>query len=59
MGREYSFETAAGLLLILLGRIPTAGDTARWQDYTFEVVDMDDNRIDKILISPPRLREAA
>lgn len=57
LGREYSFETVAGLLLILLGRIPTPGDTARWQDYSFEVVDMDENRIDKILISPPRQQE--
>ncbi|GAB4409637.1 MAG: hemolysin family protein [Anaerolineae bacterium] len=54
LGREYSFETTAGLLLILLGHIPTPGETARWQDYTFEVVDMDEHRIDKILISPPR-----
>jgi putative hemolysin len=54
LGREYSFETAAGLLLILLGHIPTPGESARWQDYTFEVVDMDEHRIDKILILPPR-----
>lgn len=54
LGREYSFETTAGLLLILLGHIPTPGESARWQGYTFEVVDMDEHRIDKILILPPR-----
>lgn len=56
MAREYSFETMAGLLLALFGRIPAPGDTVRWHDYTFEVVDMDEWRIDKILILPVRLQ---
>jgi putative hemolysin len=54
LAHAHSFETSAGLLLTLLGRIPGAGDAARWQGYTFEVVDMDELRIDKILITPPR-----
>jgi putative hemolysin len=54
LARERGFETAAGLLLVLLGRIPTAGDTVEWQGYRFEVVDMDGQRIDKILVVPPR-----
>ena len=54
LARTHSFETTAGLLLTLLGRIPGTGDAARWQGYSFEVVDMDQLRIDKILISPPR-----
>ena len=54
LARERSFETAAGLLLVLLGRIPTVGDTVDWQGYRFEVVDMDGQRIDKILVVPPR-----
>jgi putative hemolysin len=52
--RRYGFETVAGLLLALLGRIPKIGDTASWRGYTFEVVDMDGQRVDKILIVPPR-----
>ncbi|HXV98096.1 MAG TPA: hemolysin family protein [Anaerolineae bacterium] len=52
--RRYGFETVAGLLLALLGRIPKIGDTASWRSYTFEVVDMDGQRVDKILIVPPR-----
>lgn len=48
--REQDFETVAGLLLVLLGRIPTVGDTVHWADYILEVVDMDGQRIDKILL---------
>jgi putative hemolysin len=54
LARERGFETAAGLLLVLLGRIPTVGDSVEWQGYRFEVVDMDGQRIDKILVVPPR-----
>jgi putative hemolysin len=54
LARERSFETAAGLLLVLLGRIPAVGDTVEWQGYRFEVIDMDGQRINKILIRPLR-----
>ncbi len=57
LARRYGFETVAGLLLALLGHIPQAGETVQWQGYTFEVVDMDGQRIDKVLITPPRLRQ--
>jgi putative hemolysin len=52
MAREHHFDTLAGLLLLLFGRIPSAGDDVAWQGHTFEVVDMDGNRIDKVLIRP-------
>lgn len=47
------FETLAGLVLTLLGRIPKAGERVTWQGYDFEVVDMDGRRIDKVLVVPP------
>jgi putative hemolysin len=53
--RPRDFETVAGFALALLGRIPAVGDTVDWHGYTFEVVDMDERRIDKILIQPPQL----
>jgi putative hemolysin len=34
-----------------LGRIPTEADYFDWDDYRFEVVDMDKNRIDKVLVA--------
>ena len=56
LARERDVETVAGLVLTLLGRLPTAGDTVQWQEHTFEVVDMDQLRIDKVLIHPPHVR---
>ena len=35
-----------------LGRIPSTGDRFVWDDLSFEVVDMDENRIDKMIIKP-------
>ncbi|MCX5937915.1 MAG: hypothetical protein NTW02_06870 [Cyanobium sp. LacPavin_0920_WC12_MAG_62_9] len=35
-----------------LKRIPTASDYFDWHDYRFEVMDMDGNRLDKILVTP-------
>ena len=52
---DANFETFAGFLLSLLGHIPTAGVKTVWNGYTFEVVDMDARRIDKILVRPPTL----
>jgi putative hemolysin len=44
------YATVSGLVLAELERIPTAGDTVRWQGLVIEVVDMDGRRIDKLLI---------
>lgn len=51
---QHGFETVAGFVLALLGRIPRVGESAAWGSYTFEVVDMDGRRIDKILIREVR-----
>jgi putative hemolysin len=45
------YDTVAGLVLDRMGTIPRAGDTCRWEDCAFEVLDMDGNRIDKILVT--------
>lgn len=44
------FQTLAGFILHHLGRIPETGDVLFWHGLRFEVVDMDGNRIDKVLI---------
>lgn len=46
-----TINTVAGLVLLKLGHVPTAGEKIHWKDYDFEVVDMDSNRIDKILVT--------
>lgn len=48
-----AFETVAGFVLSVMGRIPNVGDKAEWEGYTIEVMDMDQRRIDKVLIVPP------
>jgi putative hemolysin len=45
------FDTIAGYLLSMIGRIPHAGEYVVVQDWRLEVIDMDGLRIDKILIS--------
>jgi putative hemolysin len=45
------YETVAGLVLDRMGSIPRAGDICRWDGIRFEVMDMDGNRIDKLLVS--------
>jgi putative hemolysin len=35
-----------------LSRIPTAADAVEWDGWRFEVVDMDGNRVDKVLATP-------
>jgi len=47
---EHDFDTLAGFILHQLERIPATGDTLNWKDFSFEVVDMDRNRIDKVLV---------
>lgn len=46
-----TINTAAGLVLLKLGHMPTTGEKIHWKDYDFEVMDMDGNRIDKILVT--------
>ena len=49
---ETDFQTLGGFVMTRLNRLPRAGDTFAWGDYRFEVVDMDGNRVDKVLIQP-------
>lgn len=47
---EQEFDTLAGFILHKLERIPHTGDKMDWQGFRFEVVDMDAQRIDKVLV---------
>jgi len=47
---EDEFHTLAGFILHLAGELPGTGDSYEYQGYKFTVVDMDGNRIDKLLI---------
>ncbi len=44
-------NTVAGFIMHKLGRIPVEADHFDWDGYRIEVVDMDKNRIDKVLVA--------
>ncbi|MFC5463004.1 hemolysin family protein [Massilia niabensis] len=46
-----AYHTLAGFMLYQLGYIPRAADVVSWEEYRFEVVDMDGNRIDRLLVT--------
>ena len=48
---EQEFDTLAGFILHRLERIPKTGDKMEWRGFTFEIVDMDSHRIDKVLVT--------
>ncbi|HSX62319.1 MAG TPA: hemolysin family protein [Tahibacter sp.] len=48
---DHDFRTAAGMVMAQFGRIPQVGESFRWRDLRFEVVDLDGPRIDKLLIA--------
>jgi putative hemolysin len=48
------YETLGGFVMMQMERVPHAGDRFEWSGFTFEVVDMDGLRVDKILLVPPR-----
>lgn len=43
------YHTLSGMIMWLVGRLPRTGDVTEWQGWMLEVVDLDGNRIDKVL----------
>ena len=50
---EHEFDTVAGFVLHELERIPHTGDSFEWRGFSFEIIDMDGQRIDKLLVKIP------
>lgn len=48
---EQEFDTLAGFVLHELEDIPKPGEHFSWKDFSFEIMDMDGQRIDKILVT--------
>lgn len=44
------YQTLGGFVIYSLGRLPAASDHFTWSNWRFEVVDMDGNRVDKVLV---------
>lgn len=47
---ENDYNTISGLLLELFEHVPATGEKVEWGPFSFEIVDMDSARIDKILV---------
>lgn len=52
-----AYQTTAGFVLARLERVPVEGDRFEWHGFSFEVIDMDGRRVDKVLVT--RLPAAA
>ena len=46
------YNTLAGMVMLLLGRLPKTADAVEWEGWRFEVVDLDGKRVDKLLATP-------
>ncbi len=47
---ESSYQTLGGLIMAGLSKVPITGDIFVWENITFEVMDMDGHRVDKVLV---------
>jgi putative hemolysin len=47
---EHDFDTLAGFVLHELEHIPATGETFEWNGFDFEIIDMDGQRIDKLIV---------
>jgi putative hemolysin len=56
--QEADYQTVGGMVMDTLGRVPSSGDRFEWEGYSFEVVDMDGRRVDKVLVTPSRATPA-
>jgi putative hemolysin len=45
------YNTLAGMVMLLLGRLPQTTDSVEWEGWRFEVIDLDGKRVDKVLAS--------
>lgn len=45
------YHTLSGMIMWLIDRLPRTGDVVEWRGWRFEIVDLDGNRVDKVLAS--------
>jgi putative hemolysin len=56
---EADYQTVGGMVMEALGCVPEEGDRFEWEGYSFEVLDMDGRRVDKVLVAPVRNTDPA
>lgn len=45
------YETLAGFMMVMLRRVPRRTDAVQWHGFSFEVVDVDNYRVDQVLVT--------
>jgi putative hemolysin len=50
-GDREHYHTLGGLAMLALGRVPRTGDVFVRGEFRFEIMDMDGNRVDRVLVS--------
>jgi putative hemolysin len=58
MPEDRDYSTVAGFALSVLKHLPETGEKFRHDGWSFEIVDMDGRKIDKLIASRPRKRAA-
>ena len=56
---KVGFQTIGGFVMNQCGTIPATGHRFTWNGFTFEVLDMDGRRVDKLLVSREKLDDPA
>ena len=52
--KQGTYQTLAGFIMFQMGRVPREADRFSAKGFTFEVLDMDGKRIDKVLVTAPK-----
>jgi putative hemolysin len=55
---ERDYSTVAGFALSVLKHLPETGERFKFDGWSFEIVDLDGRKIDKLIVSRPRRRKA-
>jgi len=55
---DSGYETLGGFVMTKLGKVPSTTDKFQAYDLQFEVLDMDDKRVDKVMITDPAVKKA-
>ncbi|VVB65329.1 Transporter associated domain protein [uncultured archaeon] len=48
------YQTVGGFVTMCLERIPFSGESVEWDGFRFEIFSMDSNRVNKLLVVPPK-----
>lgn len=52
---DIQIDTLGGFILFIHGKVPEKGDVIRFKDYTFEVMEMDGQKMQKVRLTLPTL----